>query len=225
MDKFAVLIPVYNEEYAVLKIAEALEALDVRYLFVDDGSTDRTATHLWLKDLSALCYFPNRGKGFAIQLGAKYLIKEGYEWILIMDSDGQHSCDDIEKFDTALLFNENDYKIFMGNRLWSKHNQMPRLRYHINRFMSWILSKIAGQKITDSQCGFRLVHKSIFELDIKSDKFDYESEMLIKASRAGHKIKDVPIKCIYYRDRKSKIRPIADACRFIKLIAKLLKED
>lgn len=222
MEKFAVLIPVYNEEYNILKIAEELDAIDVRYLFVDDGSIDKTATNLWLKDLPGLCYFPNRGKGFAIKLGARYLIKEGYEWILIMDGDRQCDVCDIDKFDTALLFDEDKYKIFIGNRMWDK-DSMPRIRYYVNRFMSWIISTLAGQKITDTQCGFRLVHKSIFELDIESDRFEYESEMLVKASKAQYKIKDVPVKCVYFKDRKSKIRPIADGLRFLRLLYRLLK--
>lgn len=222
MDKFAVLIPVYNEENNVIQLATELEALELRYLFIDDGSTDKTVTNLWMEDLPYLAYFPNRGKGYAIKLGARYLIKEGYEWILIMDGDGQCAVSDIEKFDSALLFGEQEYAIFIGNRLWTKH-LMPSVRYYTNKIMSWLISKIAGQYIPDSQCGFRLIHKGVFEqTDLKEDGFAMESEMLIKTSRIGGIIKSIPIQCIYLKNRKSKINPIKDTIKFIFTIIKLL---
>jgi len=221
MEKFAVLIPAYNEEYNILKIAEAMESLELQYLITDDGSTDRTATHLWLKNIPALCYFPNRGKAFALQLGSRYLIKEGYKYILTMDADGQHSIDDIEKFDNALLFNE-DCDIIIGNRMWDKKS-MPKIRYWTNKFMSFVISKISGQTIEDTQCGFRMYSKRIFEeLICDSKGFTFENEVLIKASRKGYKIKSVPVKCIYHKERKSNIKIIRELFRFIKLICKSL---
>lgn len=221
MEKFAIIVPVYNEEYNIIKLADELEKLEIPFIFVDDGSTDKTATNLWMKDLPALIYFPNRGKGYALRLGSRYFIKEGFEWILTMDSDGQHSIEDIEKFDNALLFDEDKYTIFIGNRLWDKKS-MPKIRYWINKFMSWVLSKIAGQEIEDSQCGFRMIHKGVFEqCDLKEDGFAMESELLVKASRLGCKIKNIPIKCIYYKNRKSNIKIIKDCIKFIRLLWRL----
>ena len=63
LDKFAVVIPVYNEENNIVQLAEELEALDIPFLFVDDGSTDKTATILWMHDFPALCYFPRHPAG------------------------------------------------------------------------------------------------------------------------------------------------------------------
>jgi glycosyltransferase involved in cell wall biosynthesis len=222
MEKFSVLIPTYNEEFNILSIAKDLEVIDVPFLFVDDGSTDKTVTILWFKYLPYLAYFPNRGKAYAIKLGAKYLIKEGYDYILTIDGDRQCAIEDIEKFDNALLF-APDSDIIIGNRLWDKKH-MPKLRYYTNRFMSWIISKLAGIKIEDSQCGFRLYSKKIFEnLDLKTNGFTMESEVLIKAGKAGYKIKSIPIKCIYHKRRKSNIKIIRDCIRFIKLIIHCLQ--
>jgi len=218
MEKFAVVVPVYNEEYNVLKLASELEAKDIPFIMVDDGSTDKTATSLWMQDIPAMIYFPNRGKSYAIQLGAKMLRKEGYQWILVCDADGQHSIDDIEKFDTALLFNENEVDIIIGNRMWDKHS-MPKIRRITNKIMSWIVSKLARQNIPDSQCGFRLIRASIFDqIDMKCEGFDGESELLIKASRKGCKILSIPIKSIYYKKRRSKIRPLRDTIKFVKML-------
>ena len=88
--------------------------------------------------------------------------------------------------------------------------------------MSWIISKLAGQKIYDSQCGLKIIHKDVFDLDLRCNGFDFETELLIKLGRKGYKILSRPIDCIYFEDRKSKMHPIKDALRFIKLIIKLL---
>ena len=216
-DKFSILIPVYNEENNVVKLADEIEKLGLPFLFVDDGSTDKTLTNMWLKELPTICYFPNRGKGYAIRLGASYLISAEFPYILTLDGDGQCALSDIEKFDNELLFNE-DVDIFIGNRMWDE-KKMPLMRRWANKIMSRIISKKAGQEIPDTQCGFRLYSNRVFtKLDLKCTGFDFESEVLIKAGRAGMKIKSIPIQVIYDKKRRSKIRPLRDLIRFIKLM-------
>jgi glycosyltransferase involved in cell wall biosynthesis len=218
MEKFAVLIPVYNEQHSIVKLSQQLDKLEIPYMFIDDGSTDKTLTTLWLKDIPALAYFPNKGKGHAIKVGAKYLIALGYEWILFMDGDGQCAVEDIERFDHALLFGDESTRIFIGNRM-ANPEAMPKIRYLANKYMSSIISKLSGCKIPDTQCGFRLIHKSVFEnIELKGEKFDLESEMLVKVGQAGMKIVSIPIQCIYDKKRKSKIHPLRDGLRFIKFV-------
>jgi glycosyltransferase involved in cell wall biosynthesis len=121
VEKFAVLIPIHNEEKNVINLVETLDKLEISYLFIDDGSTDKTVTALWLKNVPALCYFPKRGKSFAIQLGVKYFVNEGYDWILLLDK--KRNISDIVKLDEALFWKEEESKIFIteqGTRLLHK---------------------------------------------------------------------------------------------------------
>ena len=90
--------------------------------------------------------------------------------------------------------------------------------------MSWIVTKLIERKIPDSQCGMRLIHKSVFDLDLQSDNFQLESEILLKTGLEGWEIVSVPIKCIYYKGRKSKINSIKDTFRFFKMLFKILME-
>jgi hypothetical protein len=64
----------------------------------------------------------------------------------------------------------------------------------------------------------RLINLDVFDFKIRSNRFEMESEMLIKVGREGGEIISIPIKCIYHENRKSKIRPIADTIRFVRLI-------
>lgn len=211
-----ILLPVYNEEDSIMEVVSALRAQEIPFIVVNDGSTDRTEELLRINNVTHLCYTKNKGKGYAIKYGANYLIKEGIDYILIMDSDGQNSLSDITQFFTALKMNP-DAKIIIGNRL---HNPktMPGVRYYTNRCMSWLISKMAKQSIPDTQCGMRLVHKDIFKMRTKSNRFEYESEQLIKAGRKGYKVVSVPIQCIYKKERDSKISPFKDSIRFIRMI-------
>lgn len=150
MEKFAILIPVYNEQNNVIKLAQELEKLEVPYMFVDDGSTDKTVTALWFKDFPALCYFPRRGKTFAIQIGVKYLLNAGYDWVLLLNKKSKLS--DIEKLDEALFWKLEENKIFTtqsGSKLIHKDiwNQLQgkwfdlELKWKIWR-LKWKVNKV-----------------------------------------------------------------------------------
>jgi glycosyltransferase involved in cell wall biosynthesis len=197
-------------------LADELDAMQLPYLFIDDGSIDKTLTNLWLKSIPTLATYPNHGKGYCIKVGSNYLSSAGFDWILTLDGDGQCALSDIEAFDNYLFFNE-DVDIIIGNRMWDE-NKMPLMRRWINKIMSIIVSKKAGMSIPDSQCGFRLYSKRVFELDLKCNGFDFESEVLIKAGRTGMKIKSIDIQCIYDKKRKSKIRPLRDFIKFVKML-------
>jgi hypothetical protein len=132
-----------------------------------------------------------------------------------MDSDGQHEPEEINKFIDK--YNETNTPVILGNRM-TDTQQMPLLRKATNRFMSQIISKICHQHVPDSQCGFRLIEKTVLDnLSLESSNYEIESEILIKASRIGCKIDSIPISTVY-REEKSYINPFIDTFRFIKLL-------
>jgi hypothetical protein len=95
---------------------------------------------------------------------------------------------------------------------------MPFVRRVVNRYMSNRISRICRQKIPDTQCGFRMLDRQLIpELLDGGNRFDYETEMLIIASRKGYRIESVPITTVY-SDEVSKIHPARDTIRFFKLI-------
>ena len=107
--------------------------------------------------------------------------------------------------------------MIIGNRMSDARN-MPFVRILTNRLMSWFLSLVTRQNIPDTQCGFRLVKRELLEkVNLVTSKYEMESEMLIKASRRGFKIKSVLVKTIY-GDQKSQINPLVDTFRFVRLM-------
>ena len=95
---------------------------------------------------------------------------------------------------------------------------MPYVRLFTNKFMSWLISLAAGQSVPDTQCGFRLIKRGVLErIDLKTSKYETESEIIIQASRLGFKIESIPVKSIY-EGEKSQINPVVDTLRFIRFI-------
>jgi hypothetical protein len=101
--------------------------------------------------------------------------------------------------------------------------EMPLVRRAVNRYMSRKISRACAQEIPDTQCGFRMVHREIIpDLLGGTERFDYETEMLILTSRAGFRIASVPISTVY-SDEVSSIHPVRDTLRFFKLMRRYRK--
>lgn len=218
MINFCILIPFYNEENTIIKFANKIKHTNYNTILINDGSTDKSIKKLRQNKFHFYGYPKNKGKGYAIKYGVN-LPNLKYDYYLIMDSDGQHSISDIANF-LKMAEKYPNVGIFCGNRLSNPRN-MPIIRRLTNYFMSWVVSLMIGQKVADSQCGMRLIKKEIFDLDLKENKFAFESEVLIKASKVRFKIKNLPIHTIYHKDRKSKIHPIKDTIRWIKMLWRL----
>jgi glycosyltransferase involved in cell wall biosynthesis len=165
----------------------------------------------------------NQGKGAAIKTGLRALSERaGIEYVLVLDGDGQHSPEEIPRFLDAA--NESQAPMLVGTRM-SDTRTMPFVRKMTNQFMSWQISKVCGQRVPDTQCGFRMMHRELLPamVAIATTKFDYETEQLVVASRRGCKIAAVPISTIY-GDEKSKIHPVRDTIRFMEMMARFKRE-
>ncbi len=214
--EIAALIPAYREERYIADVVRRTAALTGFVLVVDDGSGDATGGMACEAGAEVLLHETNLGKGAAIKSGLRHLARRGCDYVMILDGDGQHLPEEIESF-VAAAKQDDTVRLWLGNRM-SDTRSMPLVRRLTNSFMSWLLSRVCGQHIPDSQCGFRLVHRSLIPLlDCESSAFDYESEMLIRVSRAGERVGAVPVSTVY-RDEVSSIRPAKDAVRFFRMI-------
>ncbi len=212
----AALIPAYREERYIGDVVRAVrQQVDLVYV-VDDGSGDATARRAAEAGAQVITHRENLGKGAALKTGFRHLAKKNVDWIIVLDGDGQHLAEEIPRF-RAAAEQDPSIHVWLGNRM-SEARAMPLVRRLTNRFMSWLLSRVCGQRIPDSQCGFRLLQRGVLpKLDCESTAFDYESEMLIRLSRAGECVGAVPITTVY-RDEVSSIRPARDTLRFARLI-------
>ena len=219
--KLCVLIPSYNEERAIGPLVSELVGKGLTVYVVDDGSTDDTARIAEEAGAVVVKHRQNRGKGASLREGFKHILKKGFEAVVVMDGDGQHHVSDIGGFIQRMEGTGAD--LVIGNRM-SDVSSMPSDRIHTNRFMSALISAVAGQRVPDSQSGFRLIKRQVLErITLTCSNFEIESEMIIKAARAGFTIDSVPIRTIY-EDEVSKIHPVRDTLRFIRFIVRVMFE-
>jgi len=83
------LIPTYNEEKTIQKVINEVVKYHYPFLVVNDGSTDKTLDKIKELTDNYVTYKINKGKGYAIKQGAKQAIADGYEWVILVDADGQ----------------------------------------------------------------------------------------------------------------------------------------
>jgi glycosyltransferase involved in cell wall biosynthesis len=213
----AALIPAYYEEAHIQAVARRTLAQLDHVMVLDDGSTDRTADEAATAGAEVLRHEKNQGKGAAIKTGMRELTGRGFPFLMLLDGDGQHLPEEIPAFIEEV--NRSGASFVVGNRM-ADTRKMPWVRRMTNKFMSSQISRLCGQDVPDSQCGFRLIHRDVIEhLYCDSNNYEYETEMLLIASREGFKITSVPVSTIY-GEEKSKIHPVRDTIRFFKLISR-----
>lgn len=213
-----VIIPAYNEESKIGSIIRQVRQLELDCLVIDDGSEDKTNQIAGREGAKVISHKVNLGKGISLRDGFSYVIDAGYDFVITMDGDGQHHPDELTKFIKAEQ--ETDAGIILGNRM---HNpkDMPLSRFLTNKIMSKFISFISRQHLPDTQCGFRLVRTSVLKKVVfNTNKYEIESEVLIRAAKAGVKIISIPISSIY-KGEKSQIHPFFDTLRFIFFVIKL----
>src|SRR5207245_9658112 len=192
----AAVIPAYQDEKHIGDIVRRTrERLD-HVLVIDDGSSDQTAQRAREAGAEVIVHDQNRGKGEAIKTGLGQGIDREVAWVILLDSDGQHLPEEIDSF-LAAATSATQPAFLIGNRM-NDVACMPFIRRVVNRYMSRRISRLCGQKIPDTQCGFRMLDRQLIpELLSGGNRFDYETEVIIIVSRKGYRIDSVPITTLY----------------------------
>ena len=212
----AAVIPAYQDEKHIGDIVRRTRERLEHVLVIDDGSNDQTAQRAREAGAEVIVHSENRGKGEAIKTGLGHWLAQEVTWVTLLDSDGQHLPEEIDRFLSAANSARRP-TFFIGNRM-NNLAGMPLIRRIVNRYMSSRISRVCGQKIPDTQCGYRMLDRQLIpELLGGGHRFDYDTEVLIIASRKGYRIESVPITTVY-TDQVSKIHPVRDSIRFLKLM-------
>ena len=220
-ERIAVVIPALDAAAHLGEVIERVRRHVPReaIIVVDDGSTDAPATVARDCGVRVVEHGENRGKGAALDTGIREAARAGFAWVVTVDADGQHAADDIPVLVEAARRERAD--IVVGNRLAAPEG-MPTLRLWVNRVTSGIVSGLAGTRIADSQNGFRLIRTDVYlDLGVRSRRYEAESELLIRAGRAGARIASAPVRTIY-GDERSAIHPVIDTLRFVRLVIRAL---
>ena len=218
--QYDIVIPAYNAHKELPILLKQLEKLTLKpntVFVIDDGSTQPYAlldTNSFKIELLRLK--TNRGKGLALRKGMElFLQKKGSPFLLLMDADGQHPVAKIDDF--LRMIEKESYDLLIGNRI-ERIGKMPALRIFSNTISSLIVSWVTGQRISDSQCGFRMLKREVVQnLELQEKGFQIETELILKALKNGYRLGFVPIPTIY-NGQKSYIKHLSDTLRFVQII-------
>lgn len=203
--KLSIIIPLYNEHLNIITVLEQLKAIrlpeflsGVEYVIVDDCSTDDSVEVVTRfiqekPEFLLLKHEQNKGKGAAVRFGIE---QSSGDVFLVQDSDLELSPSDIPAMLDAMK--TLDVEFINGSRY------LPGIarplasykRYWGNRIFTNLTSILINVKLTDMACGYKLVHKKLYQqISLKENRFGFEAELIIKALRIKrNNIAEVPVK-------------------------------
>lgn len=222
--RYLAIVPCYNVGDACKPVlTNVLRHIDL-CVAVDDGSTDNTASiiqQLKLPGLELVKHPGNLGKGRALITGFRHAMESHPELdsIITLDGDGQHDPNLIPNF--IQQHEQENADLVYGNRM-TDLRAMPRHRRWLNALSNNLVSGICKMRIHDSQCGFRLYSMNLLRLvlnELKSERYELETEILIRACKKELRISWVPIPTIYSAETTAlSHHSLSDVIRIGKLL-------
>jgi len=210
-----IVVPAYNEEKAVGGFIAKLKAIKGNYeiIFVDDGSCDNTAGLIEDNGFRVIRHPYNKGYGAALKTGIR---NANSDIIIIMDSDGQHNPEEIDK----LMSKIDKYDMVVGARTTQSHTLL--FRKPLKKLLTWIANYLAETKIPDLNSGFRAIKIKTLKkfLHILPNGFSFSTTITLAMFKGGYDVCYVPITTQERVGRKSNVGFIKDGSRTLLIIVR-----
>lgn len=220
--RVAVVIPALNCDKTIAEVVRAAREVVPLVVVVDDGSTDGTSARAAEAGATVLSHATCQGKGAALLTGFRALVSRGVTHVLTMDGDGQHLASEIPE--VLGVAEANPQALVVGQRRLDGVEVAP-LKLFGNRFANRWVEIASGQRLPDTQSGFRAYPvAATLALGVRSRRFSFETEVLIRAARAGIPILSTPVTAYYppAAERTSHFRPFLDTVRIIAVVVGLI---
>lgn len=218
-----IVIPAYNHEKSAALVGAKALALGFPVVAVDDGSTDSTGASLEAVDgLTLLRHPENMGKGAALltAFGHAALFAD---WAITIDADGQHDPQDALKLVRAIP--KDSRPIIIGSREGMTGAHVPWTSRFGREFSNFWVRSAGGPRLRDTQSGMRTYPlPEALHLGVKSRRFQFEVEVLVRAARRGIPVIEVPVSVYYPQgdERVSHYRPFVDFIRNSSTFTRLI---
>ena len=219
-----VVLPAYNEATRIQPVIESIAEMGYNMVVVNDGSSDNTLDVI----LESKRKFPdkihvysliiNRGVGVATQTGFDAVLKYDPKYVVSMDSDGQHSADDLDNVIRPLVTGEAQAVI--GVR---PLKDMPFSRNFANSVMNLLTRIFYKVNVSDSQTGFRAITKdALKKININARGYLISSEFIREVNDNNIPFAEVPIQTIYTPETQAKGTNVKEA---FKILIQMIKHQ
>lgn len=215
------IVPALNEEHAVAAVVAELRAFDpgMDVVVVDDGSVDRTAAVASASGARVLRLPFNLGIGGAVQTGFRYAYEHGYDLAVRLDGDGQHDARQLGIVIEPVLRGEAD--IVVGSRFAATGQgyRSSRARRVGIRLLAWVVSRIVGQRVTDTTSGFQALNREGIALFARDYPHDYpEVEATVMVFRHRLRLREVPVSMRERAGGRSSITALRSIYYMVKVL-------
>jgi glycosyltransferase involved in cell wall biosynthesis len=210
-----VLIPTYNNGTTLESVIQkTLEYCD-DVIVVNDGATDATPQIISkFKNLIVVTHEVNKGKGMGLRNGFKKAVELGFDYVITIDSDGQHYPEDFITFLNKV--EEVPHSLIIGARNMTVEN-VPGKSTFGNKFSNFWFWAETGIKLPDTQSGYRLYPvQKLKKIWFFTTKFEFEIEVIVKAAWRGIPVISVPVK-VYYAPKEERISHFRPGKDFVRI--------
>ena len=216
-----VVLPAYNEATRIQPVIEAIAEKGYNMIIVNDGSTDNTleviteSKRKYPDKIHIYSLIINRGVGVATQTGFDAVLRFNPRYVVSMDSDGQHSAEDLDNVIRPLVSGE--VQAVIGVRPF---DEMPFSRNFANNIMNLLTRIFYKVNVSDSQTGFRAITcEALRKIDINAKGYLISSEFIREVNDNGIPFAEVPIKTIYTPETQAKGTNAKEAIKiFIQMV-------
>jgi glycosyltransferase involved in cell wall biosynthesis len=215
-DGLVIVIPVYRGAATVGDVVRRARSSGHPVVVVDDGSDDASGAEAEAAGAEVLRHPINQGKGAALRSGFSSAARAGASGVLTLDADGQHDPAEIPSLVAA--HRAAPRALVIGVRRFDDA-AMPAPRRVGNRMSTFWISKFAGRPHRDSQSGFRVYPRELFDgAALRSSRFETETELLLLAAHRGLPLVEVEVRTIYRPGAATHFRSVRDTLRIMQLV-------
>ena len=219
-----VILPAYNEATRIQPVIEEIAQKGYKMVIVNDGSSDNTlevvkqSQKKYPKNIYIYSHMINRGVGVAMQTGFDAVLRYNPKYIINMDSDGQHSADDLENVLEPLVTGKAEAVI--GVR---PLKDMPLSRNIANSIMNLLTRIFYNVNVSDSQTGFRAITlDALKKININARGYLISSEFIREVNDNKIPFAEVPIQTIYTPETQAKGTNFTEA---FKILIQMIKHQ
>ena len=195
--KVIIVIPAFNVAHVLNKTVAAISpgAYD-EIIVVDDGSKDGTAQVGLKLGCTVIVHPQNIGYGAAQKTGYKAALQRNAGAVVMVHGDNQYDPSLVPLFVQKIIEEKCDLvtgtRMVLGDVL---KNGMPMWKFIPNRLLTWLENLVFGSNISDYHNGFRAYSAKFLNeipLDLMSNKFDFDTDIIIQGAIRKYKIGEIP---------------------------------
>ena len=229
-EKILIIIPAYNEEDNILKTYNSIKTnkdYDYDIIVINDGSTDRTRKILEENNIPHISLIQNLGIGGAVQTGYKYAYKNGYDYAIQFDGDGQHDINYVK--DLLEPLKNKECNMVIGSRFIKKDTEgfkSSKARRLGISIISFFIKLVTHKKIYDTTSGFRAIDRNIIRIFAFDYPTDYpEPVSSVNVLKRHYTIKEVPVVMHERTGGTSSIHALKNIDYMINVILAIIMES